>query len=320
MKFTNDKQIPLTLAVPLVFDEYDYIPNTISATALMKPLKQVILSKRVTGIIQDLSDSTNPFLGKSVHAFIEKAWITNYKESLNLLGYSDSFIERVVVNPEGELLPNAIPVYMEKRSSKVVKGVTVTGKFDFVFDGKVSDFKCTSVYTYINGNKDEDYRLQLSIYRWLNPTIITDDIGAIDFIFKDWSAARELNSEGYPESSMIRKDFSLLSTDQVQSYVETKVSSLILLMDADEDKLPRCSDDELWRKPPIWKYYKNPNNRTRSTKNFTDKRDAYTRLHADGNVGVVVEVLGSVTACKYCPAFSICKQKDEYLESGELEI
>ena len=117
MKFTNDKQIPLTLAVPLVFDEYDYIPNTISATALMKPLKQVILSKRVTGIIQDLSDSINPFLGKSVHAYIEKAWVTDYKKSLNLLGYSDSFIERVIINPEGELPSNAIAVYMEKRSS-----------------------------------------------------------------------------------------------------------------------------------------------------------------------------------------------------------
>jgi hypothetical protein len=38
----------------------------------------------------------------------------------------------------------------------------------------------------------------------------------------------------------------------------------------------------------------------------------------DGNVGLVKEVPGQVTACKYCPAFSICSQKDALIAAGDL--
>ena len=48
MKFTNKNNIPLSLAVWLVTDEYDYVdkPNYISATSLLKPTRQLVLSKR----------------------------------------------------------------------------------------------------------------------------------------------------------------------------------------------------------------------------------------------------------------------------------
>ena len=58
----------------------------------------------------------------------------------------------------------------------------------------------------------------------------------------------------------------------------------------------------------------------RSTKNFDNRHDAYIRLAEDGNVGIVVEVRGQVNACKYCAAFNICTQKDEYLKSGDLVL
>lgn len=36
--------------------------------------------------------------------------------------------------------------------------------------------------------------------------------------------------------------------------------------------------------------------------------------------GIVKEVKGQVVACRYCPAFHLCTQKDSYINSGELIV
>ncbi len=84
--------------------------------------------------------------------------------------------------------------------------------------------------------------------------------------------------------------------------------------------MPPCSDDDLWRKDPVFKYYKNPNSTARSTKNFDTFAEAHARLAEDGFVGKVVEVKGEVVACKYCNAFAVCKQKDTYIADGSLKL
>jgi len=43
-------------------------------------------------------------------------------------------------------------------------------------------------------------------------------------------------------------------------------------------------------------------------------------MAADGGVGIVVEKPGQVLACKYCPAFPICSQKDELIADGSLQL
>ena len=44
--YLNPSQVPLSLAVFLATDNYDYEPDTISATGLIRPLRQIILAKR----------------------------------------------------------------------------------------------------------------------------------------------------------------------------------------------------------------------------------------------------------------------------------
>ena len=46
-RYLNPSNVPLSLAVFLANDTYDYEPGTISATGLMRPLRQIILSRRV---------------------------------------------------------------------------------------------------------------------------------------------------------------------------------------------------------------------------------------------------------------------------------
>lgn len=324
-QYSNQTNLPLPIAVWLAHDTYDREAAGLSATTLMRPTRQVILAKRVPpgeGII-DVSGMIKSRIGTAIHDAIEGAWVSDKLDNtLRNLGISDKMIKRVLVNPES--IPQGkpvIPVYLEKRSEREVLGVKITGKFDFIADGRVHDFKTTSTFAYTSGNKDDDYIMQGSIYRWLNPDIITDDMMSIIFIFSDWNKNRYLSDkENYPPSQITSRDFLLLPEATVQKYVEHKVNELIACEQLDEADLPLCTDKELWRKEDTFKYYKNPAATGRSTKNFDSYREAYQRFIDDGSVGRIDTVKGTVQACLYCPAFSLCSQKDALIESGELKI
>lgn len=125
-------------------------------------------------------------IGSAIHDAIERAWTTNHVEALSLLGYPNKVIERIRINPDPKhVTEDIIPVYLEQRANKQVGKYIISGKFDFVGDGRVEDFKSTSTFTAINNTNDEKYILQGSIYRWLNPQLITKDEMAIQFIFTD---------------------------------------------------------------------------------------------------------------------------------------
>lgn len=324
-QYSNTSSIPLSMAVFLVSDNYDYHEDKqyISATSLIKPLRQLILASRVPeGSNQvDLANMVASLMGAAIHDGIERAWVNNYRKAMEVLGYPSKIINKIQINPKPEeLKENSIPIYLEQRAYKQVGKWTIGGKFDFVGDGRVEDFKSTSVYTAINNTKDNDYILQGSIYRWLNPTLVTKDEMAIQFIFTDWSAAKAKADPAYPQSRIQQRILKLKSVNEIDAFIQRKLRLIEQYWDAPESDIPECSDDDLWRSEPIWKYYKNPAKMSRSTKNFENKQDAYIRLSQEGNVGTVVEVPGQVTACKYCSGFGLCTQKDRLIVAGELLI
>lgn len=324
-KYANTSAVPLSLAVFLATDHYDHDddPHTISATSLIKPVRQLILAGRVPAneAIIDLENLVLSRLGTAIHDGIERAWKQNYTGALTALGYPPKVIERVKINPEPhELDENVIPIYLEQRLKKQVGKWTVTGKFDFIGEGRVEDFKSTSVYTAIHSTNDDKYVLQGSIYRWLDPQKITRDEMAIQWIFTDWSKAKALADPKYPPKRTQQKIFPLKPIGETERFVRQKLAQLEQYWDAPEDEIPPCSDEDLWRSEPVWKYYKNPDKRSRSTKNYATRQEAFLRRAEDGNVGVVVEQPGQVTACKYCAAFPVCSQKDQLVAAGDLQL
>jgi len=324
-RYSNQMNIPLPLAVFLATDDYDYDPTAISATALMKPIRQLILTKRVNPEDNpiDIAGLVSSRMGSAIHAAIEKAWLTP-KNALKALGMSAKLIENVVINPSKPLLelnPNAIPIYMEQRAYKQVGEYKVSGKFDFVAEGRVQDFKSTSVYSYLNQTNATKYSLQGSLYRWLNPDIIHKDDMVVNYIFTDWSAADAKQKPEYPQARVLTQRIPLISVEDTQAFVEAKLKQIEKYKDAKESDIPYCTDEDLWRKETVWKYYKHKDKTDgRSTKNFDSSADAYARLADDGYTGIVIEVKGQVVACRYCNAFSVCTQKDNYLLSGDLVL
>lgn len=315
-RFTNLHQIDISMAVWLVHDDYDFLPRerAISATALLKPTRQIILAGRVTGeALEDISARISMRLGHAIHDSIEHAWKTGYKRSLSLLGLPDKVIDRFKINPDPkEVQPEDIPVYIEQRGYRKLGEWVISGKLDMAVNGRLKDAKSTSVFSFIKGNKDENYRLQLSFYKWLHSDKVTDDEGDIQFVFTDWQKSMVNTIPGYPPIRIVNHTVSLYSEQETETLIASKIEDLVRYQDASQDALPRCTDEELWRSEPVYKYYSDPTKTDgRATKNFDNLIEANNHLTEKGK-GVVKTVPGQVKACLYCRAFDICEQRKEY--------
>lgn len=316
--YTNLHEIDLSLAVWLVHDTYDFIPQerAVSMTALLKPLRQIVLGARVdaTNGIEDLSSRISLRMGHAIHDSIEAAWKTGYRKNLALLGIPESQIDKIRINPDpATLQPDEFPVYIEVRGTREIDGWTISGKMDMAINGRLKDIKSTSVYTYLLGRKDEDYRLQGSGYKWLHHDKITEDEIDIQFVFTDWQKALTFSRSDYPPTRVISYPVPLYTEEETENWIRSKLEDIVHYMDAPDEAIPRCTDEELWRSEPQWKYYADPTKTDgKSTKNFDNQIDANKHLAEKGK-GVVKHIPGKVKACGYCKAFSVCKQKDEYV-------
>src|SRR6218665_10891 len=212
MQITNEHNISLLMAVWLLHDNYDYIndENYISATSLLRPIKQIILAKKVIqeDKSMDVTERISATLGNALHDSIEKVWSDpeQRSRSLRMLGYPPHVIDNICVNPTDAYLaanPQAIPIYLEYRQFKEINGFRIGAKLDSILDKKLLDVKSTSVYTYLKSRKDEDHQLQISIYRWVNPSLIDGDFGFIQFIFTDWQKFMTYNNEEYPRNRIM---------------------------------------------------------------------------------------------------------------------
>ena len=325
-KYTNKHDVSFALAVFLMYDDYEYDdrPNSISATGLLKPLRQIVLGQQNKELLKtvDISDLVASRMGSAIHTGCEEAWTdrTNVMKALKIMGASDDAMASIVINPK-ELKPGQIPVYVEQRTEKKILDMIVSGKFDLVLDGTLNDYKSTSVWGYIFDSNADKHTKQGSIYRWLNPDKITSDYININFIFTDWSSVKALQDPSrYPQLRVLTRKYPLWSIPETENWIANKLEAYKALADAPQDALPECTKEELWSSETTYKYYKNPQSMKRSTKNFTDKNEAIERKANDGGGGIVITMEGEVKACRYCPVVGICNQAEQLLASGRLTL
>jgi hypothetical protein len=327
-KITNNSGISLPMAIWLAHDEYDHDPreNVISVTSLMRSTKELCLTKRVPEgtCLPDIADRLASRLGTSIHNSIEHSIVNNVAESLLALGYPKRAVERVRVNPT-EPDEDCIDIYLEKRSEKTVGNFIVSGQFDIVFDGMVQDIKSTGTYTYENHTNDNAYILQLSLYRWLNPQIITNDHGAIQFLFKDWSKNKAMGKSGtYPKLPVLEYKIPLRPIGQMEQYVNQKLMDIEVCMDRPEHEMPACTAEERWAtKPTIYKYYAKSDS-VKASKVFKGGTSAQNKIEAERHYftkgkGQIREFKDESTKCNYCSAASICIQRQGYVFDGSLK-
>lgn len=332
-QITNLHGLGLSMAVWLAHDDYtdgsEEHPgeNLISATSLLKSTRQLVLSGRVSPEDNpiDVTDLIPSRLGHAIHDSVEHAWKKGYAAAMAKLGYPKKIIEQVRINPSDNEVSHwntqgipFLPVYLEQRYFRKIQvngaWITISGKFDQIINGEINDTKSTSVYAWINRSKEEDYRIQGSIYRWINPDKVTSDIMRIQHVFTDWQRAMSKSNPNYPKHRVVEFTVELMSERETEAWIAAKIREILANQNLPEPEIIPCSPKELWMSDPVFKYYADPAKAQaggRSTKNFTNYPAAAAHRNQLGK-GVIVEVPGAPKACGYCAGFACCTQKDAY--------
>ena len=294
MTFTNTKNLPLDLAVWLSYTEYDTIDldNYISVTTLLKPLQSILLKKMNSDIGRnlDVSNMANIAIGNSIHTAIETAWRneSHRNKILRDLGAKDPV------------------VYIEQRTLKEVEGFVLGGKFDLVMNGKLIDFKSTSVWSYIYQSNFDKYRLQLSLYRYLNPNIIENNVATIRYIFTDWSKVKAKQDSQYPQDRILSQDIILMSIEETDKWIRDRLKTIKLVMSG-LMPMVKCNDEDLWKDPTVYKVYASDSSK-RASKICNTLDEAVRYKHTLGSSASIKSFEGSAKACEYCDVANICEQ------------
>jgi len=346
IKYLNEKNYSLSTAVWLADDSYDHSPVSspyVSVTGLLKPIRMIILDQRVrqlqanSDVVEeiDIDRYVASRMGTAIHSAIEHSWTRNIKGhlkafmlSMKRLGYPKDVIASVRVNPSAEELktnPKIIPVYMEQRAYRKVGDYTIGGMYDFIGAGNLEDFKSMGVYGYMQADKDEEQLMQGSLYRWLNPELVTSDVMKIQQIFTDWSKLEAMKGikRGYPQARILEKRLKLKPIKEMQAWVETKIAEIVSHKETPEVELPRCSQKDLWQKNPEYRYYGITGKgelSKRSSCTSEDPTEVYNFMATKGNVGEVREKGAIVKRCGYCSAYELCTMKDEFIQQGILQM
>jgi hypothetical protein len=334
MKYTNVLNIFPLLAPWLIDDDYDgYNIKAISATGLLKPIREVILKRRllegsitqlgevVQPVPLDISTLLRPRIGQSLHGSLENMWVTG--RAVELLAQIDpekaEIYSKLAINPDYPIDPRKA-LYIEKREVKeIVPGISIQGKYDIVDRGTLNDYKSGLAFL-DKKDKFDEYQKQGSIYRLISPDKIIDDHALFHEIYMDWSPKLAQVRQDYPDVPINTKEIPLLSLEDTTSFVMDRIKLIQEHENTPEPELPECTDYELWVGPTQYKYYTKME-QSRATKNFgTDLAAAQAYLSSKGGVGFIKSFPGEAKRCLYCPVFQVCTQKDKLIDQDRLSI
>ena len=326
LKYTNKNDVSLALAVFLMYDDYEYDerPNSISATGLIRPLRQLVLSKQNPTVSKtaDIADLVSTRMGSAIHKGCEDAWtdLDNVSNALRVLGASEDAISRIKINPETTSTGDT-PVYVEQRVEKEIDDFIISGKYDLVLDGTLNDYKSTSVWSYIYDSNADSYIKQGSIYKWLSPDKITDSYMNINYIFTDWAAAKaRMDTKSYPQQRVLTKKYPLWSREETQNWIQNKLAQYKLHSNTPQEGLPECTDEELWAEDTKYKHYKNSSSTRATNGGVHTSMDDALKFQAQKGGGIIKTIPGEVKACRYCPVVSVCTQASTMLADGRFTL
>jgi hypothetical protein len=197
MKWTNSHNLPQSLFNAITKDEYKPKEGKrISVTSLLKPAQaRAIEVIHADGIVQDVADHIYRLLGQSVHSVLDKA----------AMGENNS----------------------ELHFESVLNGWTVSGYVDILEDdGTLSDFKVTSTYSFLLGDKPE-WTKQLNIYRWLAEKggRVVNKLRIVA-ILRDWQKSKYEGQEGgYPEAPALSMPIERWPMDKIESFVAERIEA-----------------------------------------------------------------------------------------------
>lgn len=275
---TNKQNLPGPIVKAIENDGYSAGNSDISVTSLIDSPRIVALKKQHSyEIIEDASDRIWSLLGQAVHSIIERA---------------------------------AEPGDMsETRLFAEAEGWKLSGQFDLLTEGRLIDFKTTSVWTVIdaiqNGKKVWD--AQLNVLDWLcRKNNIEVEKLQIIAIIRDWSKNQARRSSDYPQNQVYTFDIPRWTPEQQDEYVSDRLRA----HQSARNDLPLCTPEDRWEKPSKWAVMK------KGRKSAIRLLDTETEAHEYGKRyvdGYTLEFRpGDAVRCSsYCAVADFCTQKDQ---------
>ncbi len=286
MKFTNRHNLPQHICDWLAFDDYDYNPDTVSATTLIGPARAWALKKmHADDLTMDYSDMLALRYGTAIHDSLEK----------------------VAVYADGD--------FKEKRFYAEEMGFTISGKMDALINGSIIDYKSTSVWKIVHGDFD-DYIKQISIYRWLlaKNGITATDYAFIDFFFTDWKKSDAARSSDYPQLRYKEQRIELWGLEKTEEYIIDRLEEFAFALGC----LPECTPEELWQTPTTYAYFTKAG-AAKATKVYQESELAEVEQRVAENGGVIEKRSGKAKRCGYCTAAPFCEQFSRMKAEGLID-
>lgn len=323
MKIKNDLGIDWIIAGWLASNTYtgSNSDSYISASSFCRSVRQNVLGRLIEKSGEedpiDISTMLKASTGTALHRDIQAVWENPViiTEALKSLGYTDTQIKNIHINPSEPV--DGTNLWFEKRATREIGDWTVTGQFDLVVDDTIHDFKSTSVYTYINKTKEEDYKIQLSIYRWLNRELIKNDIGIIHYIFTDWNKINVYSTDGYPNHPFVSININLMSLDETEEFIKKRIRDIDYYTE-NLNELPLCDDHHLMISKETWQYFTSATS-SKAYRNFDTKLEALKYMQSKGGKGIVKQKQLEPVGCKYCNCCSKCNQYKSFIQNGILK-
>ena len=290
MTITNEKGLPQAIVDAITLDKHNE-PGTVSATTLIKGIKEILLTDRHWDeITVDAKDRIWALWGTTTHKLLEKEY-------------------------EG--------TFTEEKFEEMVGSLMVTGRVD-CYDMEheiLFDYKTTSAWKIVFKNFT-DWYMQGMIYAWLlfKKGLKVSKCKFIAML-RDWSETDSIKMADYPDSPFYEYSFDVTEKDieDVEQLIRLKVSQLEKNAETPDDEIEPCSKDERWASSDVYAVMKE--GRKSSVKNFDNQDDAEKRAKELGSKHYVQFRPGKDKKCvTYCDCRAFCSYYKEHYGTTETEV
>ena len=266
MKLTNKIGLPEALVNAVRNDGYSRGQSDISVTQLIdSPFIRHLRQQHAAELTEDVSDRIWSLMGQSIHAILERA---------NLTGL------------------------VEQRLFVEINGHKLSGQFDHLENGVLTDWKLTSVWAVVYGKTEWGKQLNVLAYlcRLKGLTVNSLQIVAI---LRDWSKSKAGKEDNYPDTQVVTIPITLWTPERQEEYVLERINAHF------HDGTIPCTDDERWVKPGKFAVMKK--GRKSALRLLDSKEEAEKWVVETGEGTEIVERPTTFSRCElYCNVNQFC--------------
>ncbi len=252
MNITNHNKIPKPIVRALKHNWYSGkdADHFCSVTELLKSEKLFVLERRHKDqITVEASDLIWSLMGSAMHRVLEAS---ETQDTLNE--------ERLFAKVNGKIISGGVDLY-EKRT--------------------ITDFKFTSVWSYIYPSRKRDWEQQLNFYSYLYRSAGFEvDKLQIIAVFRDWSAGKGKFDKNYPHQIEIIP-IKQWDMDRCENFIREKLFKLEMALRLPDDAIKECSPRDRWQNDDIYAIMKKGNKRAVKLCKSKEQAHAYMKTNVN---------------------------------------